>query len=52
MLDLSSFAAQIPVILGTPTISQVINMIKEVEIDALGKCQDGSSLISMQNDGH
>ena len=27
-LDLSEFAAQIPVILGTPTISQVINMIK------------------------
>ena len=29
--DLSNFAAQIPVILGTPTISQVINVMKEVE---------------------
>ena len=33
--DLSNFVAQIPVILGTPTISRVINMMKEVEIDAL-----------------
>ena len=35
ILDLSNFAAQIPVILGTPTISQVVNVMKEVEIDAL-----------------
>ena len=27
--------AQIPVVLGTPTISQVINVMKEAEIDAL-----------------
>ena len=33
--DLSNFAAWIPVILGTPTISQVINVMKEVEVDAL-----------------
>ena len=33
--DLSYFVAQIPVILGTPTISQVINMMKEAEVDAL-----------------
>ena len=33
--DLSNFVAQIPVILGTPTISQVINVIKEAEVDAL-----------------
>ena len=33
--DLSNFAAQIPVIFGTPTISQVINVMKEAEIDAL-----------------
>ena len=33
--DFSNFAAQIPVILGTPTISQVINVMKEAEIDAL-----------------
>ena len=33
--DLSNFVAQIPMILGTPTISQVINVMKEVEVDAL-----------------
>ena len=35
ILDLSNFVAWIPVILGTPTISQVINVIKEAEIDTL-----------------
>ena len=35
ILGLSNFVAQIPVILGTPTISQVVNMMKEVEVDAL-----------------
>ena len=33
--DLSNFVAQIPVILETPTISWVVNVMKEVEIDAL-----------------
>ena len=33
--DLSNLAAQIPVILGTPTISHIINVMKETEIDAL-----------------
>ena len=33
--DLSNFVAQIPIILGTPTISQVINVMKEAETDAL-----------------
>ena len=33
--DFSNFVAWIPVILGTPTISQVINVMKEVEVDAL-----------------
>ena len=33
--DLSNFAAQIPVILGTPTISLIINVMKETEIDTL-----------------
>ena len=33
--DLSNFAAWIPVILGTPTISHAINVMKEPEIDAL-----------------
>ena len=35
ILDHSNFAAQVPVILGTPTISQVVNVMKEVEMDAL-----------------
>ena len=35
ILDLSNFVAQIPVILGIPTISCIINVMKEVEIDAL-----------------
>ena len=33
--DLSNFAAWIPVILGTPTIGHIINMMKEAEVDAL-----------------
>ena len=32
--DLSNFVAQIPVILGTPTIGQVVNIMKEAEMDA------------------
>ena len=35
ILDLPNFAAQIPVILGTPTISHIVNVMKETEIDAL-----------------
>ena len=35
ILDLSNFAAQIQVILGTPIIGQVVNVIKEAEMDAL-----------------
>ena len=33
--DLSNFVAHIPIIVGTPTISHVVNVIKEEEIDAL-----------------
>ena len=33
--DLSNFVVQIPVILGTPTIGRVVNVMKEVEVDAL-----------------
>ena len=33
--DFSNFVAQIPVTLGTPTISQVVNVTKEAEVDAL-----------------
>ena len=35
ILDLSNFVAQIPVILVTPTIGQVINVMKDAEVDAL-----------------
>ena len=35
ILDLSNFVAWIAVILGTPTISQVVNVMKEGEIDTL-----------------
>ena len=35
ILDVSNFAARIPVILGTLTISHVVNVMKEKEGDAL-----------------
>ena len=35
ILDFSNFAVGIPVIFRTPTISQVINVMKEAELDAL-----------------
>ena len=35
ILDLSNFTAWFPVILGTPTIGHVVNVIKGREIDAL-----------------
>ena len=33
--DLYNFGAQVPVILGTPTIGHIVNMIRENEIDTL-----------------
>ena len=33
--DFSNFAARVPIILGTPTIGQVLNMMREGEMDAL-----------------
>ena len=33
--DISNFAARVPVILRTPTISHIVNVMKEKEIDAL-----------------
>ena len=50
--DLSNFVERIPIILGTPTISCIINVMKEREIDALGKCQGGLSLVSMKGCNH
>ena len=35
ILDFSNFAARVPVILGMPTISQVVNVMREAEMDAL-----------------
>ena len=35
ILGLSNIAAQVPMILGTPVISCIMNMIKEKEIDTL-----------------
>ena len=33
--DFSNFAARVPVILGMPTIGQVVNVMREAEMDAL-----------------
>ena len=33
--DISNFTARVPVILGTPTISHIVNVMKEKEINAL-----------------
>ena len=35
ILDFSNFATRVPVILGMPTIGRVVNVMREVEIDAL-----------------
>ena len=35
ILDFSNFAVRVPVILGTPTIGRVVNIMKEAEMDAL-----------------
>ena len=51
--DLSNFTARVPVILGTPTISQVVNVMRGGDgclSDAMGKCQGGTSPISVQGD--
>ena len=33
--DFSNFATRVPIILGTPTIGQVVNVMSEAEMDAL-----------------
>ena len=33
--DFSNFVTRVPIILGTPTIGQVINVMREAEMDAL-----------------
>ena len=52
ILDLSDLTVQVPIILGTPTISHIINVIKEMEIDALGKCLGGPSPVSLKSYSH
>ena len=56
ILDFSKFVVRVPVILGMPTIGQVVNVMKEAEMDALatpwanaraahllGRLEDGTS---------
>ena len=35
ILDFSNFAMRVPIILGTPTIGRVVNVMREAEMDAL-----------------
>ena len=35
ILDFSNFTTRVPIILGTPTIGQVVNVMREAEMDAL-----------------
>ena len=35
ILDYSNFATRVPIILGTPTIGRVVNVMREAEMDAL-----------------
>ena len=51
--DLSEFMVRVPVILGTQRISHIISVIKEKEIDALGKMpRSGPSPISTKGYCH
>ena len=56
ILDLSNLVARVPIILGTPTISCIVNMIKEKEIDALVmpwvNCLGGLSFVSLTSYSH
>ena len=51
--DFSNFATRVPIILGTPTIGRVVNMMREVEmvafINAMGKCKGSTPLSSPEN---
>ena len=35
ILDFSNFVVRVPIILGTPTIGRVVNVMREAEMDAL-----------------
>ena len=45
--DFTSFGSQLPVTLGTPTINQIINMIKESEINELSASLNGSRMAQL-----
>ena len=42
--DSMTFGSWVPVILGTPTINRIINVIKEIEIDELSASLNGSRI--------
>ena len=58
--DSTTFGSRVPVTLGTPTINQIVNVIKENEIDELSVSLNGSRIshllaghwaeISLKND--
>ena len=41
VLDLAAYGSRVPVTLGIPTINQIINVIKENEIDELSVSLNG-----------
>ena len=45
--DSTGFGSQVLVTLGTPTINQIINMIKESEIDELSVSLNGSRIVQL-----
>ena len=45
--DSTGFGSQVPVTLGTPTINQIINVIKESEIDELSVSLNGSRIAQL-----
>ena len=47
--DLSNFTARVPVILGTPTIGRVVNVMKEAEMDALATPWVNASVVHLQS---
>ena len=54
ILDFSNFATRVPIILGTPTIGQVVNVMRETEDGCLGntvgECKGSTPLSSLKND--
>ena len=52
--DFSNFTTRVPVILGTPTIGRVINVMKRGRDgclgNAMGKCEGSAPLSSLEND--